>query len=224
MINETAWLIHSRSYTDSRILVDVLCEQSGLIGGVYRLGKKTVRPRLFQKMEVQWQGKNELKNIRSLEPVVGTQLSLSGRASWCGMYVNELLSKLLQREDAHPEIFEAYETVLEDLQSNMEVSLRKFELLLLNALGYGLDFTHDYEGEEIRTDRRYTFEPESGFQSLTSSSREQMVFTGSSLLAIAGLDFSAQEAKVSAKQLTRICIDQLLGGKVLKSRELFRTK
>ena len=63
----------------------------------------------------------------------------------CGFYLNELLLKLLPREDAHEELFEAYATALAQLPSAQDHAavLRRFERVLLRELGYGLVFDRE---------------------------------------------------------------------------------
>jgi len=77
--------------------------------------------------------------------------ALSGDALFCGFYLNELLLKLLARDDAHERLFDCYEEALRTLGLGAEEAgvLRGFERELLREIGYALNLTH-----EPRTARR----------------------------------------------------------------------
>lgn len=235
--SENAWLIHSRKYTDSRILLELLCEKSGVLSGVYRVPTKSSVPQMFQLLDVKWKGRLDLKQLVSLEycppetegksNYLGRE-QLSGSRLYCGLYLNELLSKLMAREDPHPEIFHAYTRALRELTHlpGPEPALRQFEFTLLDELGYGVDFTSDVDGNAIAdsVERCYVFQPESGFVNLVPSKKEGNYFTGATLVKLARGNYETVVERRAAKQLSRQCIDILLCGKVLKSRELFRAE
>lgn len=227
-VSENAWLIHSRKYTDSRILLELFCEKSGILSAVYRLSAKSSVPQMFQLMSVSWKGKHELKQVTSLEYNLIQTTLLSGPGLYCGLYLNELLSKLVAKEDPHPEIFQAYSKAITGLKQPVELEpiLRQFEFTLLEALGYGLDLTVDTEGCAIAdsVESCYAFQPESGFIRLLSATNESDYFTGAMLHRLMNGNYETVQERRVAKRLCRQCIDALLGGKVLKSRELFRAE
>lgn len=234
VIHENAWLLHSRKYTDSRILVDFLGEQGCLISGVYRVPSKTHAPQLFKPLNVSLKGNHELKQVVSVEQDYQTQnfsTNLTGTALYCGLYLNELLLRVLLRDDPHRSIYQAYTNALESLFQGKELEpvLRVFEFELLEDLGYGLDFGVDTNGEVIVDDARqhYEFIFEEGFVPASEDSSNNYrhdLLSGSVLHKLARRDFSDASTRRAAKHLSRQCIDRLLGGKVLKSRELFRAE
>lgn len=219
-------MLHNRPYTDSKILVNFFCEKSGVISGVSRLAKNRVRSpsaRQFVPLFVQWYGAGELKTIKSIEQV-GQGVLLAGESLYCGLYLNELLLKLVPKEEPHPRLYAVYALTLQDLvgRGATEETLRLFELTLLDDLGYGFDFGSDINGDAIAENACYSFVPERGF-SIESGGHpcSSARFSGRTLSAIKALDFSAPETRVSAKKLCRQQINHLLGDKPLKSRELF---
>ena len=90
---------------------------------------------------------------------------LRGRALACGFYLNELLLKLLAREDPHPGLFDTYREALDGLAgpADQAACLRRFELRLLREVGYGLSLTHEAESAQpLDPDSRYHYVFERG--------------------------------------------------------------
>jgi DNA repair protein RecO (recombination protein O) len=93
----------------------------------------------FQPLALSWTGSGEVKTLTRAE-VAGIHM-LAGAALMSGWYMNELLLRLLPREDAHPVLFDAYDTALTQLAagSRAAAALRRFEWTLLRETGYGVD-------------------------------------------------------------------------------------
>lgn len=227
---EKAYVLHCRKYTDSKILVDLLTENYGFVSCVFRMLKKTgqTRPQQFTLSLVSWNGKTELKTLTKVETTEHHSGSLMGNTLYCGLYVNELLERLLERGDPHPEIFYTYGQTISKMQSNddMEGVLRNFELDLLQTLGYGLDFSTDIEGSKILEDigSNYLYIADKGFSLLFSATEQSSgeVFSGDVISAIANREFSENAVRLAAKKICRLALKPFLGNKPLKSRELFR--
>lgn len=180
----------------------------------------------FTSLLVSWSGKSELKTLTHFESHSFAP-KLTGRNLFSALYVNELLTRLLQHSGEYPEIFILYQWVLQDLSrsESIEVTLRQFELRLLAYLGYGFDFDTDCEtGEKIRGDQQYLLNLDSGFsglgQALTVSSLRDRVFNGRDIIALGCGEYDADVCRV-AKRLCRMALRVHLGDKPLKSRELF---
>ena len=153
---------------------------------------------------------------------------LQGKALFCGLYINELLRELLPKLDAVPAIFKLYQTLQGALRNandntDLEVLLRRFEVQLLNELGYGIHFINASTGADLEHDKAYYYQMEKGFMPLAQSDiRTKAYFTGQALHNISALDFSLADTRKQAKYLLRSVINHHLGGKALRSRELFQ--
>ena len=102
-----------------------------------------------------------------------------------------------------------------------EAALRRFELALLTQLGYGLDFLHCAgSGEPVSDSMTYRYREEKGF--IASLVVDHNSFTGFELKSLASREFPTVETLKAAKRFTRMALKPYLGGKPLKSRELFR--
>lgn len=219
---EPAYLLHARPYRESSLLAEMLVAGRGRVGVVMRGARSAKRQaaQLFQPLLVQLAGEGELKTLKGLE-TAGSLLPLAGHALFSGFYLNELLVRLLQRELPQPELFLAYAQALAELveqgsSPDVEPVLRRFESLLLEQLGYAIVF--DNEGETatpVQPDLWYGYHPEQGLY------RSARGHPGWVLLQLAAGEFAGVEARLAAKQILRQALARQLGGRPLKSRELF---
>jgi DNA repair protein RecO (recombination protein O) len=147
---------------------------------------------------------------------------LEGEALFSGLYLNELLIRLLPAEDPHPGVFEHYAATLSALAEGraLEPLLRSFEWRLLDDLGYGFALDADVNGEPLAADGMYRLQVDAGLERVYLL--QPGLFQGAELLAMAEADWTAPGALSAAKRLMRQALAVHLGGKPLVSRELFR--
>ena len=146
-----------------------------------------------------------------------------------GLYLNELLSRVLPRFDAMPSVFVEYSGAIERLNSaSPEAALRRFELLLLSEMGYRINLLTDEHGESIRPLVDYQFQVERGFCVSDDGvlAPRHNVMTGEQIhRTTRWLEDDAQlpEADAAAlKQITRVALSRLTAGRRLNTRELVR--
>jgi DNA repair protein RecO (recombination protein O) len=223
MLGQPAYVLHSRAYRESSALVDFLTPQ-GRLRAVLRAarGKKGSLARPFIPLEAEFRGHSELKSVSRLESA-GIPNLLSGEALFSGIYLNELLIRLLPAEDPHPVLFETYALTVAALAQGrpLEPLLRAFEWRLLDELGYGFALDTDSEGAPVVPAGIYRLDNETGL--VPVGQLQPGVFQGADLLAMAEADWSAVGALAAAKRLMRQALAPHLGGKPLVSRELFMT-
>lgn len=221
---QAAYVLHSRPYRETSLIVDLFTLEYGKCSVVVNGGRRPnskfralIQP--YVPLQVDWRGRNELKTLSSAEPV-GPMRFLSGNALICGLYVNELLERLLHPMDGHPKLFVYYQYVINALAEgdDIEGSLRTFEYQLLNALGYSFDLA------EVSQSGHYRYRPGIGMQPLgrAPAKPDMNYFSGQVLVAIAENDYSQPEVLKAAKRLMRMALEPLLGQKPLRSRQLFR--
>lgn len=224
-----AFVLHRREYSESSLLVDFFTEDQGRIS---LLAKGVRRPRSplksvlqpFTPLMIQWAGKGELKVLTKVGDHHTLALPLETKALYSGFYVNEILMRVLEKQTAYHELFQAYRHCLERLAidgKTIEPTLRRFEFQLLKALGYGVDFEHCMAtGLPVDANMLYQFRENEGF--IASLLQNNLSFEGSALLAFAALDFHDKAVLQAAKRFTRIALKPYLGSAPLKSRELFQ--
>jgi len=224
---QRAFVLHARPYSETSLLIDLFTEGNGKIRLLAK-GARSRRSQLkgclqpFVPLLARWGGKGEVKTLRNAE-AVSLALPLSGTMLYSGLYVNELLSRILDQGTAYSALFFDYLQCLQALASStgsFEAALRCFELALLEQLGYGIDFLHCAgSGEPVTDDMTYRYREEKGF--IASLIKDNFSFTGKDLLALAQREFPDSDTLRAAKRFTRIALKPYLGNKPLKSRELF---
>lgn len=228
---QPAWLLHSRPYRDSSQLLDVFTLDHGRLGlvarGVHRRsrgGSIGALLQAFRPLLLSFGGRGELLQLHAVE-APSASLPLAAERLFSGLYLNELLVRLLQRHDPHPELFAAYGTALEALAGSEPPGppLRHFERQLLDTLGYHLQPDVDASsGNTVRPDASYRFHPETGlWPAGVAEPGPEPVFEGRHLLAIARGNYAGEHAS-AARALLRQALAVHLGDRPLRSRELFR--
>ncbi|WP_428943793.1 DNA repair protein RecO [Pantoea sp. FN060301] len=225
---QRAFVLHGRPWSETSLMLDLFSENYGRIRVVAK-GARSKRSSLkgalqpFTPLLVRWGGRGDVKTLRSAEPI-SLALPLSGITLYCGLYVNELLSRVLEQETAFTELFFDYLYCLQALASasgTPEPALRRFELAMLGHLGYGVDFLHCAgSGEDVTDGMTYSYREEKGF--IASLVINNKTFTGRQLRALAERTFPDADTLRAAKRFTRMALKPYLGGKPLKSQELFR--
>lgn len=224
---QPAWLLHSRPYLETSALAWLLTLEDGRLNAVVR-GVRTKKSRYrallqpFTPLLVRVEGHQELKKLAGLEATSAPHW-LVGEALICGLYANELLSRLLLAGQACPALFRDYSLLLQLLNNpeQREPALRRFELSLLEHLGYPLIFT-DTQGNLLAQEGLYRWLPEQGFLAIQGVVEPNTsIFSGANLLAIADDDWRDKLTRQIAKHLTRQLLKPLLGSKPLQSRQLF---
>jgi len=224
---QAAYILHRRPYRDSSVLVELLTRSEGRLAAIVRLGKKanSVRNAILQPFHpilVDYKARGELYSLGQVEPA-GRMKRLTGDRLACGLYLNELLLQLTHRDDHHPEMFMTYETALGSIERDVDLHdcLRRFEIGLLNQLGYGLLL--DYEADSnlpIQAEGRYRYQPDYG--PIRAQENSPGSVQGETLICLSkGLSME-KTGRQEAKQLMQHVIAYHLGGRKLRSRELFR--
>jgi DNA repair protein RecO (recombination protein O) len=230
---QAAWVLHLHPYSETSLVVDVFSRDHGRIPLLAR-GARRPRSALrgllmsFQPLELGWFGGGEVKTLAKAEWLGGMPL-LEGRCLLLGYYLNELLLKLLPREDAHVALFDAYAAALRALAAGSDDApeLRRFEKTLLKELGYGLTLEVDVEsGRPVVPDRRYAFLVERGpveqkVGAGDTASGEASGLSGKTLLDMAADDYADPRTRIESRQLMRQLIAHHMGGKPLQSRRVF---
>jgi DNA repair protein RecO (recombination protein O) len=222
-----AFVLHHRPYRETSLLVDVLSREYGRVSLVARGQRQQSKRRrnmmqLFQPLWLSWYGQGELLTLTQVEASEAAY-RLLGNASLCGLYMNELLYKLLPLQEPEPELFNAYQQALVALQtdnSQQQRTLRLFEKALLSQLGYGLQLEVDVEsGQPLKDELQYVYQPDSGPRLHRGGSVP--VVSGRSLRHLREEQGFDEASLKQIKTLMRTVINYYLGGRPLHSRELF---
>lgn len=221
-----AFLLHAYPYSETSLIIEVFAREHGRLALLAR-GARRPRAALrgvlhaFQPLELGWFGGGEVKTLAKAEWLGGLPL-LRGDGLLLGYYLNELLLKLLAREDAHPLLFDAYAAALQALArgATEAAELRRFEKTLLKELGYGLALGQDAAGRPIDAGRAYRYQIERGAVP-ADASVDGLVVGGKTLLDLAADDYADARSLAEGKQLMRYLLAHYLAGQPLQTRRVF---
>ncbi|WP_432720147.1 DNA repair protein RecO [Jeongeupia wiesaeckerbachi] len=224
---QPAFILHQYAYRETSRLLDVYSRDLGRVmivaRGVQRPGSQLRGSLLaFQPLLLAWFGAGEVKTLHAAEWQGGLP-QLSGLPLLCGFYLNELLMKLLPREDAYPALFGAYFDAIRQLgraandRAAVEPVLRSFELTLLRALGYAPALGRLADDTPLQPTKRYGFDPGLG---VVPARHDAMQFDAAALLAIEAGDFGDERVLAQAKLLMRLAFAPLLADAPLHTRQL----
>jgi DNA repair protein RecO (recombination protein O) len=220
------FILHRRDYSNSSLLLECFSAEHGRFPAIAK-GARSKRDRgaailqPFQPLLIKLAGRGEIKTITGFEHD-GMAIKLQGQQLFCGFYLNELLQYLLGRSDPHQKLFHIYHDTLQQLVNSrpIDMVLRYFEIDLLSELGYGLIFDKDAEiGHPIDPAALYSFQLERGpIKSADGSSG----IRGTTLLALSNRELQLDgRGRQEAREMMRRILQHYLGGRTLKSRELF---
>jgi DNA repair protein RecO (recombination protein O) len=227
-----AYVLHTRPWRDSSLLVDLLARNHGRLRVVARgQRRQSARQRgnicePFRPLLAGVSGRGELKTLSRLE-ADGTMPRLPPERLYAGFYVNELLLRSLPEADPQPRLFAGYQRLVMALATpatDIEPPLRGFERLLLEEMGYGVDFQHRADtGQSIEPGVDYRFVVEAGFVPVNSvDDHPGPRYPGAELLRVDRGQFEAASTRAVAKQLMRAALLPLVGDKPLNSRMLYQ--
>jgi DNA repair protein RecO (recombination protein O) len=223
-----AFILHSYPYRETSLLLEVFARAFGRVSMVARAARSPRSPLrgvllAFQPLALSWFGKGEVRTLARAE-WIGGHPRLQGEALLCGFYLNELLLRLLPREDPHDALLGRYREALQQLASRGDPApaLRSFERALLKELGYALALERDSaNGSAIDPAKSYRYDPERGPVEVGDVASESVV-SGRTLLDMARDDYTDPVTQQQAKALMRSLLNHRLDYQPLKSRRIFR--
>ena len=241
--HEPAFVLHRYDWSESSLILEVFTRQHGRVALVAKGAKKpssNFRPVLLplQPLALTWTQSADPAAASDIHPLkgaewVGGHTMPTGDALLAGLYLNELLLRLLAREDPHPALFDAYSAVARVLASAhgdaLEPVLRTFELLLLREIGLlpSLD-AQTMTLAPLQADTRYTLVPEGGLRAASTSDRAGLLGSQWQALQRALDDVASYTATLRAcapvaaelKPQLRALLQYHCGSPTLRTRQL----
>lgn len=235
---EPAFVLQITPWRETSLVVELFSLHHGRVSGIAKGAKRPLASLRalqlqFAPLIVSWSGQNELRTISRADWHGGLDCP-EGEGLICAFYMNELLLKLLPREDAHPDLFVAYRETLARLSGapgcpptpdEQAWALRKFEWQILKSCGYAPDLSRDSQSETIQPNQFYDVTPETGLRRTNASNQaNRLVLNGAQVQQLNDLlhredTFPDMESLQSAKRLMRLLMLNPLEGKPLRTRE-----
>jgi len=240
--NEPAFVLHRYDWSETSLILEVFTRHHGRIAVVAKGAKRPssqFRPILLplQPLHIAFGGDAEVRTLKGAEWMGGLTMP-SGDALLSGYYINELVMRLLARDDPHEALFDAYAIVTQLLRAPelLESALRAFELLLLREIGMlpALDVA-SFTLQDLSEGTAYTLLPEAGLRAIDQrDDTERPSLQARHWLALqtalhdaaplhalrqvcAGF---AQADKTALKNQLRSLLHYQTGGKILRTRQM----
>jgi DNA repair protein RecO (recombination protein O) len=223
---EPAYLLHHRPWSDTSRILELMTRGHGRVTlfarGARRPGsalRGVLQP--FIPLLISWSGRADGGTLTGAE-IGGALRPLPPARLMSGFYLNELLLRLLPREDLHDHLFDAYAVAIGQLaECTDHRPLRVFELILLEDLGYGLELARDAaSGEPLEPDRYYHFQPGRGVLALRDGAGDPDAIRGHDMLAVSRGELDQPAVLAVARRILRAAIGHCLEGRGLQSREV----
>lgn len=226
ILAQPGFVLHSYPYKETSLIIDFFSRDHGRVALVAKGAKRphsTLRGVLqtFQPLSVSWSGKAEIRTLIGAE-WVGGLLPLEKSALLCGFYLNELLVKLLARDDPYPALFNHYVATLNQLAHGeaAPIVLRCFERALLKEAGVAADLTLCTSMRRIVTaDAIYVVDPECGTR-LARPADPWPHVSGQTLLDMECGNYDDAVTQIQSKLLMRALLAHHLGGVPLNTRQI----
>jgi DNA repair protein RecO (recombination protein O) len=250
---DRGYVLHSYPYRETSLILQAWTEKHGRLGLVAkgaRRPKSAHRSLLvpFQPLSIDWFGRGELRTLKAAEPTAPAT-PLAGPSLMAGFYLNELLLKLTHRDDPHEGLFEAYDEAVTELRRlsrrtgdrplvppagtgepapsrpDLETTLRRFELRMLQELGYAVELAREAgTGTAIAAEREYWYVVERGPVPAEGqvAPANAVRLRGLTLIDLERGRFEDTATVAQAKQLMRLLINHSLNGQELATRALVR--
>jgi DNA repair protein RecO (recombination protein O) len=221
--NLEAFVLHRRVVGETSMQVTFLTREKGLIRARFRGGRRQSKQAVLEPFLPLWLLVDERSSFSYVrEAQIRAEFQpMPAFAMISGLYLNELLYRLLHPEEEDGELFILYEKtiqllVLAQSQRDIEISLREFEWSFLERLGYLVSFRDEANGRApIVSEQYYQLHPTHGFVSASSG------FLGRDILQIAEGLWEDKLVLKTAKSIMRCLIASALNGEPLCTRELY---
>ena len=229
ILGEPAFVLHARPWRETSLLVEVLAAEHGRLGllarGVRGPKRQALRAALQPMQHIRLDAvlRGELATLNAAEALDAAP-RLQGEAMLSGFYASELVLRLVPRQDPQPELYAAFAALRSRLGAGdgLAWTLRRFERDLLDALGVGLDYAHEGDGEAVDPAARYRLDPGQGpVRVLGERAGERgRAATGRALLALAADAPPPPEDLGALRRALREVLEAHLGGRPLASWQL----
>lgn len=224
--NQPIYILHTYPFKETSLIVEILSREFGRIAVIAkgaRRPKSSLRGMLlpFQSLQATWSGFQDLKTLHSID-WSDAFLTIEGNALVCGFYLNELVMRLVPKDDPCPRLYDFYhKTILAlTLNKSLNITLRRFELRLLQELGYEVSLKNDVQGSIIDPKKQYFYHAGSGASEIDKFS-DKFVISGKTLLDMSDDNYENKKTEQESKQLMRYLINHYIGDKPLYSKRLF---
>ena len=227
--NQPAFVLHRRPYKNTSFILEIFTRDYGRLtlvakGAASQKSRQKGLLQVFQPLEISWVRKSDMGTLTAAESTC-PPYTLIDDALYSAMYINEILLKLITKDDPHTQVFDEYSKFLQTASQTQQLEpvLRLFEKNLLQDIGYEINLEYEADtSERIIAENKYEYFPGHGFIQVTDNEKLTLNFAGQHLLNFANNELSDIETLRTAKRIMQMSLRALLGDTELKSREIYK--
>ncbi len=213
-----SFIIHSRSFRETSMIYDILTSNNGLIS-ILAKGIKKKRDRSYlqpTKELILSFTDSDFPILTSYEPVNDLP-SIKNNQLLIILYFNELIYRLIPRNEPQEVIFDLYKTYIVKMSQTDHADqslILGFEALFLKEIGYELSMA-DYT-IPIKYDKFYYYDYNEGFKATNGKSNHDTV-SGASLECLFSNNFKFIEDILTLRRIIKNMISKISHGNTIKS-------
>lgn len=229
MQSSLGYILRTRPYSDANVIVDLLTQDAGRITCMARPAKlrgKVQKGHLqaFRVLRLDWQGRGEILSLKQTDERFRHRLPVGNLLY--GLYLNELILRLIPLHTSLDTLFSDYQNSLQLLAGSVPAMpvVMQFEMALMEGLGHPLSlWNDDDDGAEIMLGQRYLYSMGAGVLPYNSNRPHTagVLITAELLVALR----EPSEMRFPELQLQRQFLDkfwQQLTRRPFNSRKLLR--
>ena len=215
-----SFIIHSRPYSETSIIFDILTESNGLISLIAKGIKKKKDGLLlqpFKELQLSYTSKGSLPILTKFE-IINSFPKIKNKYLLIGLYFNELIYKFIPKGEPLPSLYSLYKNQLEYMKTTKDtpdVILLTFETMFLKEIGYEV-VRAQIQSSNIIWDKKYFYDHEVGFREV-SNNHSSTLISGKSLYHLLEYEFSLIDEIKGVRNIIKNIINELLGNKKIKS-------
>ncbi len=218
-----SFIIHSRPYSETSMIYDILTETNGLMSVIAK-GVKRKKDGLSMQpfKEIQLTFTKSSLPLLTKYDVLTSYGKVYKNYMLEGLYFNELIYKFIPRNEPLPSLFALYKEHLSYMNNGGHESwliLLRFEFFFLKEIGYQLN--HIYlDNYIINPNILYFYEYGSGFKEAENINNNVIVISGKCLGNLLEEKFDKVVDIKNTRLIIKKIIQQILGDKDIKSYDM----
>ncbi|MEC9205568.1 MAG: DNA repair protein RecO [Pseudomonadota bacterium] len=224
-IYHKSFIIHTRNYGETSIILEVLTEENGLITLLGKgVKKKKDFPLLqpFRELKLFFSEKKNFPILGKYEPNKDYKI-LKNNYLLHGMYLNELIHKFIPHHEPCISLYNLYKQQLSNMSEtiqNINIEILKFEISFLKEIGYELTLAN-LNTKDINHKKSYCYDYEIGFREVRDRLDLVNSVSGENLLLLLNNQIESISNISNVRVTIKNIFQRLSGGKKIKSYEIF---
>ncbi len=218
-----SFIIHSRPYSETSIIFDILTKQKGFISVLAKGVKRKKDLSILQpSRELLLNFTNANFPILTKYEISDTNSLISTKFMLEILYFNELIYKFIPRNEPCSSLYKLYKSYIEYMKSTEDSSsivIVGFEVLFLREIGYEITVDHSLE-QNIKPEGHYFYNYQVGFKEITNSKNLDIAITGIDLLNLMNHKFTLIIELDKIRKISKEIINKLIGERKIKSYDI----